>query len=103
MKKIITCFIVLALGLPITMNAYTQKNQIEKIISNNSGADKAKILLSRLYEIKGMNKSSLASADKAVLRKEVKSIGTQLKSLDDGIYLSVGAIIIIALLLILLL
>jgi hypothetical protein len=106
MKKIITGFItvfVLTLGLPITLRADVQVSKKNIIEVSNGGAEKAKVLLSRIYEIEGMNKSSLASADKAVLRREVKSIQGQLKTLDGGVYLSVGAIIIIAVLLILLL
>ena len=62
-----------------------------------------KVLLNRLDEIKSMDKSSLNSAEKKELRKEVRAIKAELKSTGNGVYLSVGAIIIIILLLILLL
>ena len=62
-----------------------------------------KVLLSRLDEIKAMDKSELNSSEKKALRKEVKAIKSTLKSTGNGVYLSVGAIIIIILLLILLL
>lgn len=42
-------------------------------------------------------------AEKKELRKEVRAIKTTLKSSNGGVYLSVGAILIIVLLLILLL
>jgi hypothetical protein len=58
-------------------------------------------LTNRLVEIKNMDKSHLSSVEKKELRKEVKKIKRERKS--NGVYLSVGAIIIIALLLILLL
>jgi ribosomal protein L20A (L18A) len=48
-----------------------------------------------------MDKSSLSRADKKELRKEVKSLKKE--AATQGIYLSIGAIIIIILLLILLL
>lgn len=60
-------------------------------------------LLMRLDEIKEMDKSVLISSEKRVLRKEVRSINKELKQRKDGIYLSVGAGIIIIVLLILLL
>ena len=62
-----------------------------------------KTMLNRLDEIKAMDKSSLNSTEKKLLRKEVRAINTSLKSTGHGVYLSVGAIIIIILLLILLL
>ena len=62
-----------------------------------------KIMLDRLEEIKKMDKSSLNSAEKKSLRKEVRTIKSSLKASGNGVYFSVGAIIIIILLLILLL
>lgn len=62
-----------------------------------------KVQLERLDEIKAMDKSTLSSTEKKELRKEVRAIKTSLRSTGNGVYLSVGAIIIIVLLLILLL
>jgi hypothetical protein len=59
-------------------------------------------MLARLNEIKAMDKSNLTSSDKKELRKEVKTLKTNLKASGNGLYLSVGAIIIILLLLIIL-
>lgn len=61
----------------------------------------ARQIENRLIEIKNMDKTNLSNADKKDLRKEVKSL--KKKASNNGIYLSVGAIIIIILLLILLL
>jgi hypothetical protein len=55
----------------------------------------------RLMEIREMSKSNLSKAEKKDLRKEVKSLKKE--AATQGIYLSIGAIIIIILLLILLL
>lgn len=63
----------------------------------------AELLIKRLEEIKAMDKSNMTRAEKRALRKEVKAIKATLKSTGNGVYLSVGAIIIIILLLILLL
>lgn len=63
---------------------------------------KVKIMLNRLDEIKAMDKTSLSSVEKRALRKEVRAINSDLRTTGNGIYLSVGAIIIIILLLILL-
>ncbi len=63
----------------------------------------AKILTDRLLVIKEMDKSSMTRLEKKALRKEVKSINTNLADLNGGVYLTTGAIIIIILLLILIL
>lgn len=63
---------------------------------------KADALLLRLEEIKAMDKSTLTPAEKRKLRKETRSIKSQLKAISGGVYLSSGAIILILLLIILL-
>jgi hypothetical protein len=60
-------------------------------------------LVQRLHDIRSMNKSGLTRAEKRDLRKEVKGIRKEMKSMSGGVYLSVGAIIIVILLLILIL
>lgn len=60
-------------------------------------------LLERLKQINNMDKSALTSSEKKQLRKEVRGIKKQMRENNNGIYLSVGAIIIIILLLILIL
>lgn len=62
-----------------------------------------KVMYDRLEEIKNMDKSEMTRSEKKELRKEVRSIKSELRSTGNGVYLSVGAIIIIILLLILLL
>jgi hypothetical protein len=64
---------------------------------------RAQQLLNRLEEIKGINKSGLTRLEKKHLRKEVIGIKKEMKTLSGGVYLSVGAIIIVILLLILIL
>jgi hypothetical protein len=65
-------------------------------------AETEEILL-RLDEIKEMDKSTLKFSEKKDLRKEVRAIKSELKERQSGIYLSVGAAIIILILLIVLL
>ncbi|HYM92646.1 MAG TPA: hypothetical protein VET23_00785 [Chitinophagaceae bacterium] len=64
---------------------------------------RARILINRLEEIRYMNKSELTRSGKKDLRKEVKEIKKEMRTISGGVYLSVGAIIIVILLLILLL
>lgn len=60
-------------------------------------------LKNRVNEIKALDKSTLSRAEKKELRTELKTINQQLRSNSNGIYLSIGAIVIVILLLILLL
>lgn len=63
----------------------------------------AEQLLSRLEEIKSIDKSKMTVAEKRQLRKEVRSIKAELRAISGGVYLSATAIIIILLILILIL
>jgi len=60
-------------------------------------------MYNRLNEIISMDKSNMNSIQKRQLRKEIKTIKAELRTTNNGVYLSVGAIIIIILLLILIL
>lgn len=59
----------------------------------------------RLTEIKAMDMKTLNSSEKKELRKEVRTIKSDIKAVNNsgGVYISVGAAILIVLLLILLL
>ncbi len=57
-------------------------------------------LVNRLNEINSIDKSKLNSNEKKALRKEVRSINKDLKLGPGGIYISVGALILIIILLI---
>lgn len=59
--------------------------------------------LLRLQEIKDMDKENLSATEKKELKKELKALKKEIRSSKNGIYLSIGAVIIIILLLILLL
>jgi hypothetical protein len=59
-------------------------------------------LIKRLEEIKSMDTKNMTRKEKRALRKEVKSIEKRVIS-NGGIYISIGALLIVILLLILLL
>lgn len=60
-------------------------------------------ILLRIEEIKAMDKAGLNAAERRQLRKELRTMKSDLNATGGGVYLSVGAIIIILLLVILLL
>lgn len=104
MKKTTLSIMILFLSIcffPSTMLA----NTLEPVSTSNNTEVPAevKVMYNRLEEIKSMDKSEMTRAEKKELRKEVRTIKSNLRSTGNGVYLSVGAIIIIILLLILLL
>jgi hypothetical protein len=97
-KKIVTVLLIafcVAFVTPaLAKDASPIKTEIPKEI-------RAQQIEHRLIEIRNMDRSSLSRAEKKELRKEVKSLKKE--AATQGVYLSIGAIIIIILLLILLL
>ena len=93
-----------ALLLPFVsteLSAGSETNSTRKITTETpESAARAKVLLNRLEEIKALDKSKLTSTERKQLRKEVKSSKKELDELGGGIYISVGAIILILVLLI---
>jgi hypothetical protein len=75
-------------------------NETPKANTETPAKDSRAQQLNRLKEIRDMDKSNLTASEKRALRKEVRHIR---KDNSRGIYLSIGAIVIIAVLLILLL
>jgi len=62
------------------------------------------VLMDRLTEIQSLDKSKMSFREKKALRKEVRSIKKMVTApVTNGVYISVGALIIIILLLILIL
>lgn len=105
MKKVSFYLMMMVLSLSIvpTEMLAAEKNPTSIANTPKEVPAEVKVLLNRLDEIKAMDKSSLNSTEKKELRKEVRVIKEELKSSGNGVYLSVGAIIIVVLLLILLL
>ncbi len=60
-------------------------------------------LKQRITEIKATDKSTLSGEEKRVLRNEKKGLSKELKVISGGVYVSVGALILILILLIILL
>jgi len=91
----------------LSLGAFTTVSASEKVPTTATKTPteipaEVQVLLNRLEEIKGMDKSELNHSDKKALRKEVRAINTNLRSSGNGIYISAGAIIIILLLIIIL-
>jgi hypothetical protein len=111
MKKLILYSIsafLIVLFIPAQMKAGTRTSAPSKDATTIAATKtvesaEAQVLLTRLDEIKAMDMTTLNATERKELRKEVRSIKSQLSDMGHGVYLSAGAIIIIILLLILLL
>ena len=108
MKKV-TLFTVVTYMLfafiPNSIHAEHIVGKDKNIVANTttiSESAEAKVLIDRLTEIKKMKIKDLSILQKKELRKEVKSIKSQLKAISGGVYISATAIIIILILLVLL-
>nr|WP_315151078.1 hypothetical protein [uncultured Flavobacterium sp.] len=101
--RIYLMVLVLSLSLVPTTITASEKDPIEVTSKSKELPIEVKNMLNRLEEIKKMDKSNMSRLEKKELRKEVKTIKANLKATGNGVYLSIGAIVIIILLLILLL
>ena len=100
LPRIILIVMCITLTVPAFSSPAIPSTELGTFPPNNT---REGYLLNRLQEIKEMTKHDLSRTEKKNLRKEVKEIKKELKATSNGVYLSVGAIIIIILLLILLL
>ena len=107
MKKLISLIISLTISLAviagdpiIPLDRKTVKN-----MNTDQREARVKVLENRLREIEAMDLKALEKSDKKEIKMEVKDINRDLKrhAISGGVYISVGAAIIIVLLLILLL
>ena len=89
-------------GAPVKASEYNNSKFHSKLVElkiNKSRADSIKV---RLNEIEAMDKSKLTKVETSNLRKEVKAMNKELVNGSGGIYLSVGAVLLVILLLIIL-
>jgi hypothetical protein len=96
--KMLLLLVLLAVAAPSVSVASTTTP-----IAMSSPEEQVARLQNRLDEINAMDKKSLTREQKKALRVEVRTIKKEMAAVSGGVYLSIGAIIIIALLLILLL
>lgn len=90
--------------MPLQLSAVTGTPPVSTTATIPVGSAEVEVLTARLTEIKEMDRSNMNMAEKKALRKEVRSIKKELKEqASGGVYISVGALLVVILLLILLL
>lgn len=103
MKKLIySLILVFTLGITSTTVSAATKNETKTEMTAEQKVQFER-LVNRVEEIRKMDKSNLTRVEKRALRSELKELKEQARAAGQGVYLSVGAIIIIILLLILIL
>jgi len=106
MKASILKMVLFFIVMNTTVSAYAFTSSTDPVTPNATTKTEDVVgqqLVQRLKEIRAMDKSELTREERKALRKEVKAIKNELAANHKGVYLSVGAIIIIVLLLILIL
>jgi len=86
---------------PVSLNADTGKNVKTTDPITTNAQIRSELLINRLEEIKYMDKSDMNRSERKELRKEIREASKELKALGGGVYISVGAILLVAVLLIL--
>jgi hypothetical protein len=106
MKKIAICLMAACLSLtllPVQLKAATSAPASSLTAPKSAESKEVRNLNLRLNEISSKDISTLKPSEKKSMRKEVRSINHKLREVGGGVYLSGGAIILIAILLIVLL
>ena len=106
MKKLIVYVVATFLSvafIPGQTHATTTTTATSTTTSTSADAKEADALVTRLEVIKSMDKADLSFSEKRTLRKEVRTIKERLADIGGGVYISVGALILIIVLLLILL
>jgi hypothetical protein len=89
--------------IPVHLSGTTINKPVTSEATVPLAPEEIAVLNNRLLEIEEMDMSALSRNEKRALRSEVRSIKGELKNNSDGVYLSVGALLLVIVLLIILL
>lgn len=100
LKNILLAFIIISAAAVVAPNSVYA--DAVPVTGTETPAEEAQRLERRLEEIRAMDTKHLSKAERKALRDEVKHTKKRLKTMSGGLYLSLGALIVIAVLLIIL-
>jgi hypothetical protein len=92
--------VIMLISIAPTLHSKDIVNRVTPRQAESPNAAETQRLMERLNEIKAMDISSMTNKEKRALRKEVRATEKAIKS--SGVYVSVGALLLIILLIILL-
>jgi hypothetical protein len=104
-KTAIVCLLVVAMlaYMPQTHATKNTSSTKTEVVLTEAQTLRLNQINARLVQIQSMDKSLLSAQEKKVLRKEVRAMKAEARESGGGIYLSIGAVILIIVLLIILL
>ncbi len=104
-KTALICLLVISslAIMPQTHAAINSPLSKKEVVLTEAQTLRLNQINARLVQIQNMDKSALSSQEKKVLRKEVRAMKAEARESGGGIYLSIGAVILIIVLLIILL
>ncbi len=104
MKKVTIYVMIFMISVSIIPNSVFATEKNPATISNppKEVPVEVQVMFNRLEEIKAMDKSDMNRSEKKELRKEVRAINTSLAATNNGVYLSVGALLLIIILILIL-
>ena len=103
MKKPVFYLMILALSFCVFANpvmARERPPETEASVPKEIPPE-VRVMLDRLHEIKEMDRSELTRSEKKALRKEARAIKSALRTTGNGVYLSVGALLVIIIIILL--
>ena len=100
--QIIKCFMVMIFLSVITPTFAVVVDPVASTPATETPEAKVARLQQRIEEIKSMDKSKLSKAERKALRKEVKNMRDEVKAVSGGIYIGLGALLVILILLLVL-
>ncbi len=101
------CMLLMTSSTPLFASINTKDRRSLKkeaaAMTADQKAARLETIRARVEEIKSIDKSTLSRSEKKALKKELREMNREARTMRGGVYLSVGAIIIIILVLILIL
>jgi hypothetical protein len=103
MKKTLLVFFMLITG-PMAMAGSGDKSESKKDKTELTEAQQVRLteMEARVEEIKAMDLMSMSKNERKDIREELKEMKAEARATGNGVYISVGAIIVVLLLIILL-
>ena len=104
MKTLRTCVVTAIMLLTFASTTIAAADPVRNTRAQTSAeAEEARTIIARIEVINGLDKTKLTASEKKDLRKEVRNSKKRLEQVGGGVYVSVGALILIIILLIILL
>ncbi len=102
-KLLLSAAVAFSMAMP-AFATETGSDVSKSITTESSASPRALEIMTRLEEIKAMDVSSMSRTEKKALRKETKAMEKEVRQTNGGgVYLSVGALLLIIILLVVLL